>query len=150
MKFHTPESPYYTRTVAEVWFDSVRGRARQPVSPSVQGDTGAEHEEDVEVSSVKIRDHRDILLAPVVSEKSYGLLDENKYTFLVAPDANKTEIKIAVETVFKVNVTGVNTLNRPGKKRRTRYGFGKRPDTKRAIVTVADGQRIDIFSAPGS
>ena len=77
------------------------------------------------MSSVKIRDHRDILLAPVVSEKSYGLLDENKYTFLVAPDANKTEIKIAVETVFKVNVTGVNTLNRPGKKRRTRYGFGQ-------------------------
>ena len=100
------------------------------------------------MSSIKIRDHRDILLAPVVSEKSYGLLDENKYTFLVAPDANKTEIKIAVETVFKVHVTGVNTLNRQGKKRRTRYGFGKRPDTKRAIVTVADGERIDIFSAP--
>ena len=100
--------------------------------------------------TVKIRDHRDILLAPVVSEKSYALLDENKYTFLVAPHANKTEIKIAVETVFKVNVTGVNTLNRPGKTRRTRYGSGRRPDTKRAIVTVADGQRIDIFSAPGS
>jgi large subunit ribosomal protein L23 len=100
------------------------------------------------VSSIKIRDHRDILLAPVVSEKSYSLLDENKYTFLVAPGANKTEIKIAVETVFKVRVTGVNTLNRQGKKRRTRSGFGKRPDTKRAIVTVADGERIDIFSAP--
>jgi large subunit ribosomal protein L23 len=102
------------------------------------------------VSSIKIRDHRDILLAPVVSEKSYSLLDENKYTFLVAPGANKTEIKIAVETVFKVHVTGVNTLNRQGKKRRTRSGFGKRPDTKRAIVTVADGERIDIFSAPAS
>ena len=102
------------------------------------------------MSSVKIRDHRDILLAPVVSEKSYGLLDENKYTFLVAPQANKTEIKIAVETVFKVNVTGVNTLNRPGKKRRTRFGTGKRADTKRAIVSVAEGQRIDIFSAPAS
>jgi large subunit ribosomal protein L23 len=101
-------------------------------------------------SSVKIRDHRDILLAPVVSEKSYALLDENKYTFLVAPDANKTEIKIAVETVFKVHVTGVNTLNRTGKKRRTRYGVGHRPDTKRAIVSVADGQRIDIFYAPGA
>ncbi len=100
------------------------------------------------MSSIKIRDHRDILLAPVVSEKSYSLLDENKYTFLVAPGANKTEIKIAVETVFKVHVTGVNTLNRQGKKRRTRSGFGKRPDTKRAIVTVADGERIDIFSAP--
>ena len=101
-------------------------------------------------SSVKVRDHRDILIAPVVSEKSYGLLDENKYTFLVAPDANKTEIKIAVETVFKVRVTDVNTLNRPGKKRRTRYGYGKRPDTNRAIVTVAPGERIDIFSSPGS
>ena len=100
------------------------------------------------MSSVKIRDHRDILLAPVVSEKSYGLLDENKYTFLVAPDANKTEIKIAVETVFNVKVVGVNTTNRKGKIRRTRRGFGKRPDTKRAIITVADGQRIDIFSAP--
>ena len=101
-------------------------------------------------NALKIRDHRDILLAPVVSEKSYALLDENKYTFLVAPHANKTEIKIAVETIFKVRVTGVNTLNRQGKKRRTRYGFGKRNDTKRAIVSVADGQRIDIFSAPGS
>jgi large subunit ribosomal protein L23 len=65
-------------------------------------------------SSVKVRNHRDILIAPVVSEKSYGLLDENKYTFLVAPDANKTEIKIAVEAVFKVRVTDVNTLNRTG------------------------------------
>ena len=102
------------------------------------------------MSTVKIRNHRDILLAPVVSEKSYALLDENKYTFLVAPDANKTEIKIAVESVFDVKVTGVNTLNRTGKKRRTRSGTGKRADTKRAIVSVADGQRIDIFSAPAS
>ena len=102
------------------------------------------------MSTVKIRDHRDILLAPVVSEKSYTLLDENKYTFLVSPDANKTEIKIAVEAVFKVHVIGVNTLNRQGKKRRTRTGTGKRPDTKRAIVSVADGERIDIFSAPAS
>ncbi len=99
-------------------------------------------------NAVKIRDHRDVLLAPVVSEKSYSLLDENKYTFLVAPHANKTEIKIAVEAVFKVKVTGVNTINRQGKKRRTRAGTGKRPDTKRAIVTVADGERIDIFSGP--
>jgi large subunit ribosomal protein L23 len=64
-------------------------------------------------SNVKVRNPRDVLLAPVVSEKSYGLLDENKYTFLVSPDANKTEIKIAVESVFKVRVTDVNTLNRP-------------------------------------
>ncbi|PFG17010.1 LSU ribosomal protein L23P [Propionicimonas paludicola] len=100
------------------------------------------------MSDLKIRDHRDILLAPVVSEKSYGLLDENKYTFLVSPDANKTEIKIAVESVFGVKVTGVNTSNREGKRRRTKSGWGKRPDTKRAIVSVADGQRIDIFSGP--
>ena len=66
------------------------------------------------------KDHRDILLAPVVSEKSYGLLDANKYTFIVRPDANKTEIKIAVEKVFNVKVTSVNTINRQGKTRRTR------------------------------
>ena len=66
------------------------------------------------------KDHRDILLAPVVSEKSYSLLDANKYTFLVRPDANKTEIKIAVEKIFNVKVTSVNTLNRPGKTRRTK------------------------------
>jgi large subunit ribosomal protein L23 len=96
--------------------------------------------------ALKIRDYHDILLAPVVSEKSYALLDQNKYTFLVDPTANKTEIKIAVEKVFKVSVTGVNTINRVGKKRRTRYGTGRRPDTKRAIVTVADGDRIDLFA----
>jgi len=99
---------------------------------------------------VKIADPRDILLAPVISEKSYGLLDENKYTFLVRTDANKTQIKIAVEQVFGVTVTGVNTLNRQGKRRRTRVGFGSRPDTKRAVVSVADGQRIDIFGGPVS
>jgi large subunit ribosomal protein L23 len=97
-----------------------------------------------------ILDARDILKRPVISEKSYGLLDENKYTFLVRPDANKTQIKIAVEQVFWVKVTGVNTLNRQGKRRRTRVGFGKRPDTKRAVVSVADGQRIDIFGGPVS
>jgi large subunit ribosomal protein L23 len=96
------------------------------------------------------KDPRDVLLVPVVSEKSYGLLDENKYTFVVAPNANKTEIKIAVEKVFNVKVTGVNTLNRQGKRRRTRFGVGKRKDTKRAIVTVAEGQRIDIFGGPVS
>jgi large subunit ribosomal protein L23 len=99
---------------------------------------------------VRIADPRDILIAPVISEKSYGLLDENKYTFLVRPDANKTQIKIAVEQVFGVKVTGVNTLNRQGKRRRTRVGFGKRPDTKRAVVSVVDGQRIDIFGGPVS
>ena len=90
----------------------------------------------------------DVILKPVVSEKSYGLLDENKYTFLVAPGANKTEIKIAVEKVFGVKVVGVNTVNRQGKKRRTRFGIGKRKDTKRAIVTLKSGT-IDIFTAVG-
>ena len=86
----------------------------------------------------------------MVSEKSYGLLDEGKYTFVVAPDANKTQIKQAVEEVFRVKVTGVNTLNRQGKRRRTRFGWGKRVDTKRAIVTLAEGDRIDIFGGPVS
>jgi large subunit ribosomal protein L23 len=96
------------------------------------------------------KEARDVLIAPVVSEKSYGLLDQNKYTFLVRKDANKTEIKIAVEQVFSVKVTAVNTVNRVGKRRRTRAGFGARPDTKRAIVSVAAGQRIDIFSGSGA
>ena len=96
------------------------------------------------------KDHRDILIAPVVSEKSYGLLDNNKYTFIVHPDANKTEIKIAVEKVFNVKVTSVNTLNRQGKARRTARGIGKRKDTKRAIVSLAEGHRIDIFGGPVS
>ncbi len=69
-----------------------------------------------------IPDPRDILIAPVVSEKSYGLLEESKYTFLVAPQANKTEIKIAVEKVFGVKVVSVNTINRQGKRKRTRAG----------------------------
>ncbi|MDR1851265.1 MAG: 50S ribosomal protein L23 [Propionibacteriaceae bacterium] len=97
---------------------------------------------------LKIRDPRDILLAPVSSEKTYGLLDENKYTFLVSPSANKTEIKIAVEQVFGVKVTAVNTANRQGKRRRTRYGWGQQKATKRAIVSVREGDRIDIFQGP--
>jgi large subunit ribosomal protein L23 len=97
-----------------------------------------------------IADPRDVLLAPVISEKSYGLLDENKYTFLVRPDANKTQIKIAVEQVFNVKVLDVNTLNRQGKRKRTRSGFGRRKDTKRAIVSLAPGDRIEIFGGPVS
>lgn len=89
-----------------------------------------------------------VLLGPVVSEKSYALLDENKYTFLVHPEANKTQIKIAVEEAFKVKVVGVNTNNRQGKRIRTRSGYGKRADSKRAIVSVAQGDRIDIFGGP--
>ena len=99
---------------------------------------------------MRIADPRDVLISPVVSEKSYGLLDENKYTFIVAPEANKTQIKLAVEQVFGVKVTGVNTNNREGKRVRTRYGWGRRAATKRAIVTVAVGDRIDIFGGPVS
>lgn len=94
-----------------------------------------------------LTDPRDILLSPVISEKSYGLLEQDKYTFLVRPDANKTQIKIAVEKVFGVKVSDVNTLNRQGKRKRTRAGFGKRADTKRAIVTLREG-RIEIFGGP--
>jgi large subunit ribosomal protein L23 len=93
------------------------------------------------------KDPRDILIAPVVSEKSYGLLDEGKYTFIVDPRANKTEIKIAIEQVFAVKVESVNTINRKGKTRRTKFGLGKRKDTKRAIVTLREGT-IDIFGGP--
>ena len=92
-------------------------------------------------------DPRDVIIRPVVSEKSYALLDQGVYTFIVRPDANKTEIRYAVENIFGVNVVKVNTLNRPGKRKRNRrkQTFGKRPDTKRAIVTLASGQSIPIF-----
>ena len=92
------------------------------------------------------KDPRDVLLAPVVSEKSYALLDQGKYTFVVDPRANKTEIKRAVEQIFDVKVESVHTMNRPGKTRRIRFGLGKRKDTKRAIVTLREGT-IDIFGA---
>jgi large subunit ribosomal protein L23 len=95
-----------------------------------------------------IADPRDILLRPVISEKSYGLIDEGKYTFIVSPDANKTQIKIAVEQVFDVKVTSVNTINRQGKRKRTKAGFGKRADTKRAVVSLKPGDRIEIFGGP--
>jgi len=94
------------------------------------------------------KDPRDVIIAPVVSEKSYALIDDGKYTFLVDPRANKTEIKLAIEKIFAVKVESVNTLNRTGKTRRTRFGTGKRKDTKRAIVTLKSGS-IDIFTAVG-
>ena len=94
------------------------------------------------------KDPRDVILAPVVSEKSYNLIDDGKYTFIVDPRANKTEIKIAIEQIFSVKVASVNTINRKGKTRRTRFGMGKRKDTKRAIVTLKSGS-IDIFTAVG-
>ena len=92
-------------------------------------------------------DPRDVVLRPVVSEKSYGLLDRNVYTFVVHPDATKIEIRSAVEEIFNVRVLDVNTLNRKGKRKRNRRmpTYGKRADTKRAIVTLAPGSRIDLF-----
>ncbi|OEV03464.1 50S ribosomal protein L23 [Streptomyces oceani] len=102
------------------------------------------------VTSKTFTDPRDVLIKPVVSEKSYALLDENKYTFIVDPRANKTQIKQAVQEIFKVKVDGVNTINRMGKRKRTRTGYGKRPNTKRAIVTLVEGERIDIFGGPVS
>ncbi|MEX0868553.1 MAG: 50S ribosomal protein L23, partial [Nitriliruptoraceae bacterium] len=80
-----------------------------------------------------------------ISEKTYGLLDENKYTFVVDRRSNKTEIKQAVESIFGVKVTSVNTMNRAGKRKRRGLVVGKRPDVKRAIVTVADGDEIELF-----
>jgi large subunit ribosomal protein L23 len=97
-----------------------------------------------------ITDPRDIILAPVISEKSYALIEDNVYTFIVHPDSNKTQIKIAIEKIFAVKVDSVNTANRQGKRKRTRTGYGKRKDTKRAIVTLAEGDRIDIFGGPVS
>lgn len=88
---------------------------------------------------------RDVVIAPVVSEKSYSLIDEGRYTFLVHPSSNKTEIKQAIESIFGVKVDSVNTLNRKGKRKRFGRVMGKRSDTKRAIVTLAEGESIDIF-----
>jgi large subunit ribosomal protein L23 len=90
---------------------------------------------------------RDVIVAPVVSEKSYGLIDHGKYTFLVDPRATKTEIKIAIEKIFGVKVSKVNTIRRQGKAQRTKFGVGRRNSTKRAIVTLREGS-IDIFGAP--
>jgi large subunit ribosomal protein L23 len=95
-----------------------------------------------------IADPRDIIIAPVISEKSYSELNKNWYTFLVRPDANKTAIKIAIQQIFNVRVETVNTLNRQGKRKRTRTGWGKRKDTKRAIVKLVDGDRIEEFGGP--
>jgi large subunit ribosomal protein L23 len=97
-----------------------------------------------------VADPRDIIVAPVISEKSYGLLDQNWYTFLVRPDANKTAIKIAIEQIFDVRVVTVNTNNRQGKRKRTRTGWGQRKATKRALVKLAEGDRIEAFGGPVS
>jgi large subunit ribosomal protein L23 len=90
---------------------------------------------------------RDIIVSPVVSEKSYALMEEGVYTFKVHPDASKPQIRDAVQEIFGVKVAKVNTLNRPGKRKRNRrtFTYGKRPDTKRAIVTLVEGDSIDLF-----
>lgn len=95
------------------------------------------------------KDPRDVIIRPIVSEKSYALIDTGYYTFEVDPRSNKTEIKFAIEKIFGVKVAAVKTMNRQGKTRRTRFGTGKRKDTKRAIVKLKDGASIDIFTAVG-
>ncbi len=96
------------------------------------------------MSSVK-SDPRDVIIAPVVSEKSYALIDQNAYTFIVHPRANKTEIRQAVEAIWNVRVAKVNTTNRKGKTKRFRFTQGRRPDTKRAVVRLVEGDTIEIF-----
>ena len=92
-------------------------------------------------------DPRDVIIAPVVSEKSYALMEDGVYTFTVRPTASKPEIRDAVQQIFDVRVAKVNTLNRQGKRKRNRrtFTYGKRPDTKRAIVTLVPGETIDLF-----
>jgi large subunit ribosomal protein L23 len=93
-----------------------------------------------------MKNPRDLIIEPVVSEKSYDLIEgNNTYTFRVDPRATKTEIKQAVESIFGVKVTGVNTINRKGKMKRTGWVRGRRAHTKRALVTLAAGDEIDIF-----
>ena len=94
-----------------------------------------------------MRPPEQVLLRPVVSEKSYRLMEDGTYVFVVAPDATRVEVRTAVEQVFGVRVTNVNTLNRKGKRRRNRRRatFGSRADTKRALVTLHAGDRIDLF-----
>lgn len=93
------------------------------------------------------KNQHDVIIRPIVSEKSYSRIDANgQYTFEVQPTANKTEIKFAIEQIFGVKVAKINTLNLKGKTRRTKFGLGKRKDTKRAIVTLREGT-IDIFTA---
>ncbi|WP_025273821.1 50S ribosomal protein L23 [Haloglycomyces albus] len=88
------------------------------------------------MSEVTIADPRDIIIKPIISEKSYALLGDNKFTFEVDKRANKAHIKIAIKQIYGVEVEKVNTINRQGKRKRTRYGWGKRKDTKRAIITI--------------
>jgi large subunit ribosomal protein L23 len=92
-----------------------------------------------------VKTPRDIIFRPVVSEKSYAGLERNTYTFLVDKRSSKTEIKEAIQQIWGVSVTSVRTLNRKGKVKRRRFTMGKRADEKRAVVTLAEGDRIEIF-----
>jgi large subunit ribosomal protein L23 len=92
-----------------------------------------------------VKNPRDVILAPVVSEKSYTAIDHNVYTFVVEPTANRTQIKQAIESIFAVKVLKVNTMWRQGKRKRTRYTTGQRATQKRAVVTLAEGDKIEIF-----
>ena len=88
--------------------------------------------------------HYDTILAPIITEKATLLSEQNKVVFRVAGDASKDEIAAAVEALFKVNVTKVNTINVKGKTKRFRGIIGRRADVKKAIVTLAEGQSIAI------
>ncbi len=96
-----------------------------------------------------MKDPRDIIIEPIVSEKSYQLVEQGVYTFKVHPSASKPEISDAIRDIFNVKVVKVNTLNRKGKRKRDRRtgNYGTRPDTKRAIVTLAPGDSIPLFEA---
>ncbi len=122
-------------------------RARQRLARLQPGD--ARRVPQPRGCQVSSRNPRDIIIRPVVSEKSYAAYDANVYTFLVAPDANKIEIKQAIESIFSVKVTNVNTVNRKGKRKRNRRtgDWGKRSDQRRAIVSLADGDSIEIFGS---
>ena len=88
---------------------------------------------------------RDVLIRPLITEKTNTVMQDNKYTFIVPLNANKVEIRQAVEAVFKVKVLDVNTIRVMGKIKRMGKNSGKRPDVKKAIVKVAPGQRIEFF-----
>ena len=91
-----------------------------------------------------MKDPREVIIRPIITEHSYDMMEKNTYTFEVAKDSNKVEIAQAVEAIFDVKVSSVNTINRKGKTHRTRTGIGKSKDTRRAIVTLREGT-IDIF-----
>jgi large subunit ribosomal protein L23 len=93
---------------------------------------------------------QDVILTPVITEKSAGVIDEGKYTFKVAPSANKTEIKNAVEKLFGVKVTGVNIANYDGKVKRQRYTLGRTPSFKKAVVTIdTEGKDVTYLGKGG-